>query len=94
MRDDATRQKLRADLQLRCVQEDAAVGTQRAVGGVAVSERPESIEWGASVDLAGLHTFYRVEVDRIASERAARVTRRFLWMLVVGGLLVAYLGAL
>jgi hypothetical protein len=53
-----------------------------------------SIDWGKSTDLTGLRTFYAVEVERIASERAARVTRRFLWLLVAGGLVVAYLGAL
>jgi hypothetical protein len=64
------------------------VGTHDAVGGVDV------IDWGKSTNLAGLRTFYAVEVERIASERSARVTRRFLWLLVVGGLVVAYLGAL
>jgi hypothetical protein len=61
---------------------------------VTESSEAEAVEWGVSVDLAGLRTFYAVEVERIASERSARVTRRFLWLLVVGGLLVAYLGAL
>jgi hypothetical protein len=52
------------------------------------------IDYGESTDLAGLRDWYPVAVERIASERAARVTRRFLWLLVVGGLLVAYFGAL
>jgi hypothetical protein len=53
-----------------------------------------NIDWGKSTDLAGLRTFYAVEVARLESERAARVTRRFLWLLVVGGLVVAYMGGL
>jgi hypothetical protein len=64
------------------------VGAVGYLGGDAV------IDYGESTDLAGLRDWYPVAVERIASERAARVTRRFLWLLVVGGLLVAYWSAL